>query len=106
MKIKHLKPKGHRIFKSTHKVRPLWIQPVVDVLNFSYKTGEWVTYDEYKGGGLSSAYYAMEHKGSGFKDVWSLKAAIRKIKKWNVPKGTKFIVSFPWIGYEAIITKV
>ena len=41
----------------------------------------------------------------GFNSIYSLKAAKRKIAKWNVPKGTKFKVGLPWVSYNFIVTK-
>lgn len=104
MKIKHSKPKGQRILRSTHKHRPLWIQPLDFDLNFSYAQKQWQTWKTLdKSKGVTTAYYAMEH--AGLKDVWSLKAALRRIRKWNVPKGTVFNVSLPYEGYSFEITK-
>lgn len=34
----------------------------------------------------------------------SLKAALRKIKKWNLPKGTKFRLCSHWVGHDIYIT--
>ena len=101
MKIVSSKPKGQRMFKSVkggkkHK-RPFWIEPLDNNLWFNVMTGEW----EDKG--HTSAYYAMEN--NGFNDAYSLKAVIRLIKKWNVPKGTKFLASLPFVGYDFHITK-
>lgn len=39
-------------------------------------------------------------------DCHSLKAAIRKVKKANVKKGTKFILVSRYIGYNIEITKL
>ena len=104
MKVKSVKPRGQRIFKNTHKHRPYWIEPVNTNYWFNLSTGEWETTEEYSGGyGRTSSYYAMSH--SGFNDIWSLKAAKRKIAKWNIPKGTVFRVGLPWIGYDFFITK-
>ncbi len=40
-----------------------------------------------------------------FNNVWSLKAAKRKIANWDVPKGTWFRVSLPYVGYDFKIRK-
>jgi hypothetical protein len=104
------KPKGQRIFKTmkySHPefkkkiIRPLWIEPIGKNWMFNLITGEWT--NEWFEGAKSSVYYSM--KCHCFNDIYSLKAAKRKIKKWNVPKGTKFKVDLPWVGYSFIITK-
>lgn len=102
MKIRSTKPKGQRIYKSTHKFRPLWIEPIESNYWFNLTTGEW----EYKINNFSnctSSYYSMESEG--YKNIWSIKAAKRAIFNWNVPKGTVFRVSLPWVGHEFFITK-
>ena len=35
----------------------------------------------------------------------SLKSAIRKIKKWNFPKGTMFLLRSRFVGFDIYITK-
>jgi len=117
MKIKSSKPKGQRIFKSQtiHSKyedgskrriykRPFWIEPIHEkgepFLYFCLHTGQWTCETT---GANTSAYYAMSY--DGFKDVYSLKAVIRLMKKWNVPKGTKFRASLPFVGYDFYITK-
>ena len=81
--------------------RPFWIEPIIKTgkpfLWFNIMTGEW----EEKGN--TSSYYGMSHYG--FNDAYSFKAVKRLIAKWNVPKGTKFIASLPYIGYYFFITK-
>lgn len=105
MKVTSSKPKGQKIKKTTKgKQKPFCIEPIGSSWWFSTETGEW--YNGYKNvpeGGMSSSYYFMTY--DGFNDIYSLKAAKRKIAKWNVPKGTKFKVGLPWIGYYYIITK-
>lgn len=114
MKVVSNKPRGSRMFKSvTFKLtsglnegckvrRPLWISPVDMKWQFNLTTGQWVSeYDNYSG--LTNSYYAMTWKG--YHNVYSLKAAKRLIAKWDVPKGTKFIVSLPFVGYEFTVTK-
>ena len=119
MKIRSLKPKGSRMFKSvtinhtnhqgyTKKTkRPLWIEPErtkkpEDTWWFCLEEGEWQ--QEYNGkGGMSSSYYAMEP--DGYHSAYSIKAARRLISGWNVPKGTVFRVSLPYVGHEFKITK-
>lgn len=103
MKIRSVKPKGQRIFKDTHKHRPYWIEPVNTDLWFNVSIGEWEHFEDYKGGGRTTSYYAMKY--NGYKDIWSIKAAKRTIAKWNVPRGTVFRVALPWVGYDFFITK-
>lgn len=113
MKIISSKPKGQRIFKSqkihskyengtTRRIykRPFWIEPVDYGWWFSLDKGKWV---KEPTGSITSAYYAMSC--DGFNDAYSLKAVIRLVKKWDVPKGTKFRASLPFVGYDFFITK-
>ena len=113
MKIISRKPKGQRIYKSTtiHSKyedgskrriykRPFWVEPIDFGWFFCLYTGQWVNETT---GANTSAYYAMSY--DGFNDAYSLKAVIRLIKKWNVPKGTKFRASLPFTGYDFFITK-
>lgn len=105
MKITSLKPRGQRIYKSSIKStrnRPLWIEPIGRDWWFNLTTGEWQEGNE-DGQPCTTSFYAMKHYG--FKDVWSIKAAKRAIAKWNVPKGTWFKVSMPWVGHEFNIKK-
>ena len=105
MKIISSKPKGQRLFKSFKihtkngwkRKRPFWIEPLEKKLWFNTLSGEWGE------NGNTSVYYAMSH--DGFNDAYSLKAVIRLIQKWNVPKGTQFVASLPFVGYEFTITK-
>src|SRR6187402_1175109 len=100
MKITSSKPKGQRIFKSYK--RPYWIEPIGNNWWFSLEKGEWIK--DFNGeGGMTSTYYALS--SDGFNEAYSLKAVKRLIHKWNVPKGTVFIASLPWVGYEFKITK-
>jgi len=52
---------------------------------------------------MTTSYYSM--KSEGFKDVYSLKAVKRLIHKWDVPKGTKFRASLPFVGHDFYIKK-
>lgn len=109
MRVVSSKPKGSRMYKSVSFKptsglckgmtvrRPLTIQPV-ERLWFSLETGQWI--EEYSGYVVSS-YYAYH----GLNKVYSLKAALRLIRKWDVPKGTQFYVSLPFVGYEFKVTK-
>lgn len=114
MKVRSRKPRGQRLFKSVlHKMefglhkgtkvkRPFNIQPIENGWWFCLEKGQWES--EYNGkGNMTSCYYSMTH--DGFKDVYSLKAVKRLIYKWNVPKGTVFSVTLPFMGYEFFITK-
>lgn len=113
MKITSKKPKGQRIFKCLHlpynscgkiiKIRrPYWIEPVGNNWWFDIKLGDWV--QEYNGkGGMTTSYYSMRH--DGFNDVYSLKAVKKLVAKWNVPKGTKFRASLPFVGHDFFLTK-
>lgn len=115
MNIVAKKPKGQRIYKSLKfklelgrnkgkKVkRPYWIEPIGKGWWFDLKSGQW-----YNGGYDSnrrsvSSYYAMTY--DGFKNAYSLKAVIRLVAKWDVPKGTEFTASLPFVGHEFKITK-
>lgn len=112
MKVTSSKPKGQRIFKSvtikteTRRInkRPFWIEPIPTenqpFLWFCLERGDW--FIETTGANTSS-YYSMKY--DGFNDAYSLKAVIRLVKKWNVPKGTKFRASLPFVGYDFTITK-
>lgn len=114
MKIISSKPKRQRIFKclklihTNHKgenkkhKRPFHIEPVENGWWFDLELGDWVNKYNSKGG-MSSSYYAMTY--DGFKNAYSLKAVKRLVAKWNVPKGTKFRASLPFIGYDFFLTK-
>ena len=102
MKVIYSKPKGLRIKKVSRKYRPFFITPYMSNLWFNLQTGEWEECRDFTKGDRTSAYYAME--GSGYKNVYSLKAAKRRIAKWNVPKGTIFSVSL-FVGHFFLITK-
>lgn len=113
MKVTSLKPKGQRILKSQKALhnslgktsyckRPFWIEPTDNSWWFNLDTNQWT---QESGGNFrkTSAYYSM--KFHGLKDVYSLKSVIRLISKWDVPKGTQFTASLPFVGYEFKITK-
>ena len=101
MKVISKKPRGQRFFKSTHPTRPFWVEPIGPRWWFNLTTGEWES--EWFDGPKTSSYYAMGY--AGYKDIWSLKAAKRAIAKWDVPKGTRFRVMLPWIGYDFVVRK-
>lgn len=113
MKVVSSRPKGQRIFKSQtiHSQyedgskrriykRPFCIEPVDFGWWFCLDSGQWVNKTT---GENTSAYYAMSY--DGFNDAYSLKAVKRLVAKWNVPKGTKFRASLPFVGYDFYITK-
>lgn len=110
MKVTSRKPKGQRIYKCVNfnhskfgKIRrSYWIQPVDSDLYFNPKTLKWIKKpDDLRG--LSTAYYAMT--SYGLNNAYSLKAVKRLISKWEVPKGTKFRASLPFVGHDFFITK-
>ena len=113
MKVTSKKPKGQRIFnslKTVHKScgkiiktkRPFHIEPIENGWWFCLEKGQWE--NKYNGkGGMSSSYYSMTYYG--FNNAYSLKAVKRLIAKWDVPKGTKFIASLPFVGYDFFLTK-
>ena len=100
MKIKYSKPKGQRIKKSTHKYRPLWIEIMGRGWWHVHELDQWVK--DYPDGKHCSSCYYVEF---GLNKIWSLKAAKRKIHKWDVPKGTVFLIHLPWVGHSIEITK-
>lgn len=101
MKVKFNKPRGQRVKKSYP--RPLWIEPVNTDMIFDTTEKRWVK-NYTKGNGVTTAYYSMRYHG--LRDVYSVKAAIRLIKSWDVPTGSKWHVSLPWVGHDFIITKL
>lgn len=113
MKVKSTKSKGQRNFKcrkwkhnssgdTLYVKRPFSIEPIGYNWWFRFNTGQWEQNpDSYAG--TTTSYYSMT--SSGYKNVYSLKAVKRLIHKWDVPKGTKFKASLPFVGYTFIITK-
>lgn len=110
MKVVSSKPRRQRMFKSIlhplkngNKVRrPFWIEPIGKNWWFDLATGEWV--QGYNGkGGMTTSYYSMT--SDGFNNAYSLKAVKRLIANWNVPKGTWFRASLPFVGYDFKIRK-
>ena len=114
MKVVSSKPKGSRMYKSvTFKLtsgfnkgtkvrRPLTIRPVDIKWSFCLISGQWRLRGESYGDTMSN-YYSMTW--AGYNNVYSLKAALRLIRKWDVPKGTQFYVGLPFVGYEFKVTK-
>lgn len=114
MKVISKMPRGQRMFKvvkmdhntprtKNKKIkRPIWIEPIGKGWWFSLRTGQWIQgYNPALR--CVSSYYAMER--DGYKNIWSLKAAKRAIANWDVPKGTWFRVSLPYVGYDFKIRK-
>ena len=91
MKIKYMASKGHRI--KNHDF--CWIEHKNSLYWFREDTKQWELNEDIPIGVASSTGDLCR----------SLKAAIRKIKKYNVPKGTKFRLVSRWIGYDIYITK-
>ena len=91
MKIKYMASKGHRI--KNHDF--CWIEHENSLYWFREDTKQWELNEDIPiGVGCSTGDLCR-----------SLKAAIRKIKKYNMPKGTKFRLVSKWIGYDIYITK-
>jgi len=115
MRTQSNKPRGQKLYKcSKVKVlfginkgkvvlRPLHISPIGGHWWFDLGIGEWYSGGYDKKRWSINCYYYPHRKG--LHNVYSLKAAKRLIYKWNVPIGTKFKVSLPWIGYYFIVTK-
>lgn len=109
MKIIGSKPKGQRIFKSQkvldslgRKVlRPLWIEPVEEGFVFDLDNLEWTK--EFGVENYTTAYFIMDH--FSLKNIYSLKAAKRHIRKWKAPEKTVFKVLLPFKGFEFYVTK-
>lgn len=92
MKIKYEAPKGRRLKKQF-----VCLEPDEDnrfVLWYYLDFNQW---SEYNG--------ELSGDSQSWCDCRSLKAAIRKIKNWNIPKGTKFRLCSRWVGYDIYITK-
>lgn len=112
MKVNSYKPKGQRMFKSIYFIdkrsgkkykRPFWIEPIGKNWWFDLVIGEWVTTENRGTHRCTTSYYAMHH--DGFNNVYSLKSAKRLIAKWDIPKGTWFRVTLPYIGYSFKVRK-
>lgn len=82
--------------------KPFFIKPVESNIWFDADKLEWIKNPENLGG-LHSSYYAMSH--IGLPNPMSLKACKRLIYKWKAPKGTRFRVSLPFVGFDFIVTK-
>ena len=95
MKIQYRAPKGKRIKKQF-----IWLELDPDSderFDYMYfrESREWRKWGDYKDGEISS---------SSSCPCRSLKSAIRLIKKWNFPKGTKFRLCSILVGYDVYIT--
>ena len=94
MKIKYEAPKGRRLKKQFMTLE-------MDLDNWLYmmyfpESNEWRD--------QSSGYKPHETCSASFCFCRSLKAALRKIKNWNMPKGTKFRLCSRFVGYDIYIT--
>lgn len=93
MKIRYQAPRGQRI-----KCYGYCGISHEDHLNYSYipSLKQWV-YEEEIPDGVPVI--------TNFDDCKSLRCAIRKIKHYNAPKGTKFILESRYVGHDIYITK-
>lgn len=96
MKIQYQAPKGKRIKK---QFRWLELNPETTDDWIS-----WVYYPESNEWRKDSYFKSCETYGSSCCRCYSLKAAIRRIKKWNFPEGTTFKLGSIWVGYDIYIT--
>ena len=96
MKIRYQAPKGKRIKKQF-----MWLELDPETTDDWI---EWVYYLESKEWRKDSYFKLYETYGSSVCRCRSLKAAIRRIKKWNFPKGTTFMLLSRWVGYDIYIT--
>lgn len=95
--MKFQKEKGHRI-KKYGFFGISAISNNGDCYWYCDETGKWLTTSELD--------KAVDVKlASDYLGCKSLKAAMRKIKKANVPKGTKFVLQSRFIGYDIEIIK-
>ena len=104
IRVQSSKPRGQRVFRSYNSPFSITIirKPHEEFWWFNYETGEWT--QKLDGTHhFSNSYFIADRYGH--KSIYSLKAAIRKIKKWNLPSGTRFRICTSWAGYEFIITK-
>ena len=93
MKIKYDKPKGQRINRYFFGMR--CVSENGESYWYYYKHDKWCTSQEDK-----DTYNGM--CGNYNTNIHTLKTAKRKIKKYSmyIPKGTKFILSNKYIGYD------
>ena len=94
MKIKFQAPKGRRL-----KNQFMYLEMDLDNWNkmmYFPENNEW---RDFKTG-----YKPNETCSLSFCFCRSLKAAKRKIKKWNLPKGTIFKLCNRFVGYDIYIT--
>lgn len=96
MRIQYQAPKGRRIKKQFMWVE-LDYEPTCSWLSWSYypESNEWRK---------DSGFKPNETYASSGCRCRSLKAAIRKIKKWNFPKGTMFRLCSILVGHDVYIT--
>lgn len=96
MKIQYQAPKGKRIKKQFLGIE-LDYETTDDWISWWYypQSNEWRKWGDYK---------PHETFATSSCPCRSLKAAIRKIKKWNFPKGTKFRLCSRWVGHDVYFT--
>lgn len=114
MNTKYRLPKGQRMKKSRSAVhpatklsgnkpykvkRPLWIEPIGKSWWYS------ITKDQWEQGYNPKDRMCTSYYGMGSKDVYSLKAAKRLVHKWDVPRGTVFRISLPFVKHDIYVTK-
>ena len=95
MKIKYQAPKGYRIKKQFLS------------LGLDADTEDWISwwyYPESKEWRNDLKYRDNETYAVSSCNCNSLKSAIRKIKQWKFPKGTKFRLCSMWVGHDVYIT--
>ena len=93
MKVKYIAKRGNRIRNSGF----MGLEPDLDnkfILWYYPKFNQW-----------SKSGFGLSGNSQSWCYCRSLKAAIRKIKNWDVPKGTKFKLVSRWAGYDILITK-
>jgi hypothetical protein len=92
MKIKYQAPKGRRI--KNHDF--YWLEHENSLYLYVESIKQWVLFEDIP---KNCGYYSTGDT------CRSLKAAIRRIKGYNMPKGTKFRLVSKWVGYDIYITK-
>lgn len=92
MKIKYQAPKGRRI--KNHDF--CWLETENSLYWYVESIKQWRLFEDIP---KNCEYYST---GCLCK---SLKAAIRRIKKYDLPKGTEFVLVSKWVGHDIYITK-
>lgn len=96
MKIKYQAPKGQRIKNQSFSLE--LDRDMQDWICWAYhpETNEW------RNTLVDASWKTGETYATTFCQCYSLKAAIRRIKQWNFPKGTKFVLR-GWEGNDIYI---